>query len=106
MEAANVSVRLATAAGALARQAFAATFASSPKTSVLDVVTEIDMAAERLLIAGIRDHYPSHAVSAEESGAYIGGTSGWTWLLDPLDGTSNFTMGIPLYGVAIALRQG
>lgn len=106
MEAAHLSVRLATAAGALARQAFAATFASSPKTSALDVVTEIDRAAERLLIAGIRAYYPSHAIFAEESGAHCGSSTEWTWLLDPMDGTSNFTMGIPLYGVTIALRKG
>jgi myo-inositol-1(or 4)-monophosphatase len=65
-----------------------------------DYVTEVDRAAEREIIAIIRHHYPEHAVLAEESGA--SGTHETRWIIDPLDGTTNFLHGFPVYAVSIA----
>src|SRR5258708_40361802 len=65
-----------------------------------DYVTEVDRAAEREIIAIVRHHYPEHAILAEESGA--SGTHETRWIIDPLDGTTNFLHGFPVYAVSIA----
>jgi myo-inositol-1(or 4)-monophosphatase len=65
-----------------------------------DYVTEVDRAAEQEIIAIIHHHYPDHAVLAEESGA--SGEGETRWIIDPLDGTTNFLHGFPVYAVSIA----
>ncbi len=67
-----------------------------------DFVTEVDRAAEREIMALIRKSYPEHAFLAEESGASGGGSV--TWIIDPLDGTTNFLHGFPQFCVSIACR--
>jgi myo-inositol-1(or 4)-monophosphatase len=67
-----------------------------------DVVTNLDLAAERLIVERIRDSYPDHKIIAEESGA-SGIDAEWTWLIDPLDGTNNIAIGLRDYVVGIAL---
>ena len=68
-----------------------------------DFVTEVDRAAENAIIDIIREAYPDHALLAEESGA--SGHSEFEWIVDPLDGTTNFIHGFPQYAVSIALAQ-
>ncbi|HPE01096.1 MAG TPA: inositol monophosphatase family protein [Burkholderiaceae bacterium] len=68
-----------------------------------DFVTEVDHAAEAAIVEVITKAYPDHAILAEESGA--SGTSEYTWIIDPLDGTTNFIHGFPQYAVSIALRH-
>jgi len=72
-----------------------------------DFVTEVDKAAERAIIEVLQRAYPDHAILAEESGARAGraGESEHTWIVDPLDGTTNFIHGFPQYAVSIALRH-
>ncbi len=72
-----------------------------------DFVTEVDQAAEREIIGHIRRHYPSHAFLAEESGQTLGkgGESETVWVIDPLDGTTNFLHGFPQFAVSIACRH-
>jgi myo-inositol-1(or 4)-monophosphatase len=65
-----------------------------------DFVTEVDRAAEREIIATVRRHYPQHAFLAEESGR--SGESETLWIVDPLDGTTNFLHGFPVFAVSIA----
>jgi myo-inositol-1(or 4)-monophosphatase len=67
-----------------------------------DFVTEVDKAAEREIIDSIRHAYPSHAFLAEESGAT--GDSDTVWIIDPLDGTTNFMHGFPIFAVSIACQ--
>lgn len=67
-----------------------------------DFVTEIDRAAEREIIGIIRRHYPRHAVLAEESGR--SGEDDTLWIVDPLDGTTNFLHGFPVFSVSIACQ--
>lgn len=67
-----------------------------------DFVSVVDKGAERVIIETLAAHYPSHAFKAEESGE--AGTSEYTWVIDPLDGTTNFLHGIPHYCVSIALK--
>ncbi|PIX97756.1 MAG: inositol monophosphatase [Hydrogenophilales bacterium CG_4_9_14_3_um_filter_63_34] len=66
-----------------------------------DFVSEIDLKAEKAIITILLDAYPSHAILAEESGA--AGESEYQWVIDPLDGTTNFLHGFPQYAVSIAL---
>jgi myo-inositol-1(or 4)-monophosphatase len=68
-----------------------------------DFVTEIDMQAERDIIETIHKHYPDHAVLAEESGER--GESEFVWIIDPLDGTTNFMHGFPQFAVSIAVQR-
>jgi fructose-1,6-bisphosphatase/inositol monophosphatase family enzyme len=67
-------------------------------------VTDTDVAAERATIEILRREYPGHAVLAEEAGG--GGDSAWLWVVDPLDGTHNFALGIPHFAFSIALCRG
>jgi myo-inositol-1(or 4)-monophosphatase len=69
-----------------------------------DLVTEADRASERLVVERLRSHFPSHSVVAEEGGGHTG-TSEYCWYVDPLDGTTNFAHGFPMYNVTMALTQ-
>ena len=67
-----------------------------------DFVTEVDKAAEAAIIDTLKTAYPDHAILAEESGQ-SDNESDYQWIIDPLDGTTNFIHGLPYYGVSIAL---
>jgi len=68
-----------------------------------DFVSEVDREAERVIISTLHEAYPGHAILAEESGA--SGASEYRWIIDPLDGTTNFLHGFPQYCVSIALEH-
>jgi myo-inositol-1(or 4)-monophosphatase len=68
-----------------------------------DYVSEIDRAAEREIIEIVHKHYPEHAILAEESGR--SGEHDTVWIIDPLDGTTNFLHGFPVFAVSIAVQQ-
>lgn len=68
-----------------------------------DFVTEVDRAAEQAIIETILEAYPTHAILAEESGKR--GNSEYVWIIDPLDGTTNFLHGFPQYAISIALEH-
>ncbi|MBK9392937.1 MAG: inositol monophosphatase [Uliginosibacterium sp.] len=71
-----------------------------------DFVTEVDRAAEQAIIDVIREAYPEHAILAEETGDTAGaGSSEVQWIIDPLDGTTNFIHGFPQYAVSIAMAE-
>ncbi|MBI1891793.1 MAG: inositol monophosphatase [Burkholderiales bacterium] len=72
-----------------------------------DFVTEVDQAAEQAIIEVLKTAYPDHAILAEESGASadLSEQSENVWIIDPLDGTTNFIHGFPQYCVSIALKQ-
>jgi myo-inositol-1(or 4)-monophosphatase len=86
------------------------------KDSTGDIVTDLDLAAEKVIIDRIRAVFPSHRIIAEESGlleAAVPGTSpargaagDRTWLVDPLDGTNNLAIALPAYVVGIAMCAG
>ncbi len=75
------------------------------KTSATDVVTESDRATERFLVEGLLAARPGDAVRGEE-GADHDGTSGVTWWIDPIDGTTNFLYGLPGFNVSVAAEVG
>ena len=71
--------------------------------SANDFVTEVDQAAEAAIIEVLREAYPDHGILAEESGQ--SGDSEYQWIIDPLDGTTNFIHGFPQYAISIALAR-
>lgn len=71
----------------------------------INLVTEADLASEKLIVEKIRSHYPKHSILAEESGAAAIAESVWKWIVDPLDGTTNYAHGYPCFCVTLALEH-
>ncbi len=95
----------ATQAGAkVLQEYFNGTFTVSHKSTVNDLVTEADKAAETAIINVIREDYPDHQILSEEAGE-IKMDSAIKWIIDPIDGTVNFAHGIPLCCVSIGVEQ-
>jgi len=90
-------------AGALLRKGFANRGKIDHKGAI-DLVTEHDMHSERLLVEAVRETYPEDAILAEEQGELGEGQA--RWLIDPLDGTTNFAHGLPIFTVSIAWAIG
>lgn len=100
----NTAVRAARRAAAIIQRASNNLDAISPeKKGHNDFVSEVDRAAEQAIIETILEAYPKHAILAEESGSF--GDSEYTWIIDPLDGTTNFLHGFQQYAVSIALMH-
>lgn len=78
---------------------------AATKSTVVDVVTEADREVERLILGRIQDARPDDGVLGEE-GASVAGTSGLTWVIDPIDGTVNYLYGLPHYAVSVAVVEG
>jgi myo-inositol-1(or 4)-monophosphatase len=68
-----------------------------------DFVSEVDRQAEQAIISELRDKYPSHGILAEESGLHNGDE--YQWIIDPLDGTTNYLHGLPQFAISIALQH-
>ena len=103
----NIALRAARQAGTLIRRAAESSDPLSvTQKGMNDFVTEVDRAAEARIIDVIRKAYPDHSILAEESGALEGSGDGkdYQWIIDPLDGTTNFIHGFPQYCVSIALK--
>ncbi len=102
----NVAVKAARAAGTIINRGaldIEAVRVSAKQTN--DYVTEVDQAAEAAIIETLLEAYPNHGILAEESGKREGQGPGsdHVWVIDPLDGTTNFIHGFPVYAVSIAL---
>lgn len=99
----RIAVEAAEAAGRLIVAGTRGTIEINAKGDDGDVVTDLDLAAEKLLLERVLTAFPGHAVIAEESGELGDAESEWTWVIDPLDGTNNVAIGLPLYAVGLAL---
>jgi myo-inositol-1(or 4)-monophosphatase len=71
-----------------------------------DFVTQADKESEAAVLAEIRKRFPEHRILAEEGGGAGQGSGDYEWLVDPLDGTTNFMQGLPVYAVSVACRKG
>jgi myo-inositol-1(or 4)-monophosphatase len=103
----NFAIQAARDAGRLLQDRMGRTIQITNK-GVIDLVTEVDVAAEQLIIERIKSYHPRHAVLAEESGASDqpgGPRSEFQWIIDPLDGTTNYAHGYPCFCVSIALER-
>jgi myo-inositol-1(or 4)-monophosphatase len=104
-ELAELAEQVAREAGAQLREAFSGTrLATQTKSSPTDLVSEADVAAERLIRERLLGERPDDGILGEE-GSDSTGTSGLRWIVDPLDGTTNFLFGIPQWGVSIAVED-
>jgi len=100
----NIAVRAARRAGELMiRQLNRLETLKVAEKSRNEFVTQVDEAAEAAIIEVIKDHYPEHAILAEESGA--SGEHEYQWIIDPLDGTTNYVHGFPVFSVSIAVAR-
>ena len=102
----NVAVKAARAAGAIInRAALDVEAVRISQKQVNDFVTEVDQNSERVIIETLLTAYPDHGILAEESGSTHGNPNAdHIWIIDPLDGTTNFIHGFPVYCVSIALQ--
>ena len=103
----NIAIKAARAAGAIInRGALDIELLQVTSKGPNDFVSEVDRAAERAIIDILLEAYPGHAILAEESGRERGARdSEFLWIIDPLDGTTNFLHGFPVYAVSIALAH-
>ncbi len=99
----QTAIDAATEAGKFLRESKGKSLKIENKSSSIDPVTQIDKQAEKIIVDIIKNRYPDHAILAEESGE-SNDTSDYRWIIDPLDGTVNFTHGLPIYCVSIGLE--
>lgn len=97
-----IAVELATLAGQLALDRRAAGFSVGTKSSETDVVTDVDRAVERFIVDELARRRPSDIVLGEEGGETSSRGSAVRWIVDPIDGTVNFMLGLPVWSVSIA----
>ena len=100
----EVAQAIAQQAGALLQKNRFRTKQVSVKTDMVDLVTNVDRAADQLITEQLRTHFPTHAIIAEES-ARSGPQSPYCWYIDPLDGTTNFAHTYPHFAVSLALTH-
>ena len=102
----NFAIETARDAGRILMEKFGRKIEITMKGEI-NLVTEADLASEALIIERIKSYYPKHSILAEESGeaVVIGGDSTWKWIIDPLDGTTNFAHGYPCFCVTLALEH-
>ncbi len=100
-----VAVSAVEAAGALLAGGASKELGTRVKSVAGDVVTDLDFAAEHIIISHIRAAFPHHRIIAEEAGLLDADDGSWVWLVDPLDGTNNVVIGLHDYVVGTALCQ-
>jgi len=101
----NLAIGLAVAAGELQLARRSTVVVGGTKAHANDLVSDVDLASERLIVEGISAEWPDDGILAEE-GSAAAGTSGWRWVIDPLDGTRNYLTGAGPWSVCIALQRG
>lgn len=99
------TIEIAKEAGEIIREGFGKKLNIEFKTDEANLVTNIDKAAEKIIVDFINKKFPSHSIIAEESG-YKTHSSDYTWIIDPLDGTTNFAHSLPIFAVSIGLKKG
>lgn len=97
-------IEIAKEAGEIVREGYGQTFKVEFKTGDNNLVTEIDKKSEQKIIDFIQKKYPSHSILAEERGE-LKNDSEYLWVIDPLDGTTNFAHGLPIFSVSIGLQK-
>ncbi len=102
----NFAIETARDAGQILLEKFGRKINISKKGDI-NLVTEADLASEKLIIERIKSYFPKHAILAEEAGdaVLLDGVNTWKWIIDPLDGTTNFAHGYPCFCVTIALEH-
>jgi myo-inositol-1(or 4)-monophosphatase len=97
-------IQISKEAGELIRNAFGKSHSVEFKTNELNLVTETDKSSEKLITDFIKMKYPSHGILAEE-GSDLNKSAEYLWVVDPLDGTTNFAHGLPIFAVSIGVQK-
>ncbi len=102
----NFAIETAREAGHLLLEKFGR-ITTVTKKGDINLVTDADLESESLIVEKIKSYYPRHSILAEESGEAVikGGDAAWKWIIDPLDGTTNYAHGYPCFCVTIALEH-
>jgi len=102
----DFAIQTAQEAGRLLSERFRRTSLAVTRKGEIDLVTEADLASERLIVERIRSYHPRHSILAEEGGDVTRDeqTSEYKWIIDPLDGTTNYAHGYPCFCVSVALE--
>jgi myo-inositol-1(or 4)-monophosphatase len=100
----KVAIKAARAAGFIHKKYFQRSFKVSAKSSSFDLLTVADTQAEKATVSLIKKYFPDHNFLAEEF-KYAPTGSGYTWVIDPLDGTNNFASGLPIFCASVALTR-
>lgn len=101
----EAAISMARAAGDIQKECFRRPELSMhTKQNACDVVTEADKKSEEVIKGMVREMFPTHGILAEESGSEHCGAE-WRWVIDPLDGTTNFSQGLPVFNVSIAVEH-
>ncbi len=100
----STAIELAREAGRSLLETFGTSEVIDTKGDYSNVVTAADTRSEELIVRGIRRAYPGHSIIAEETGCDLR-ASPFTWVVDPLDGTSNYAAGVPWFGVLISVLK-
>ena len=97
-------ILIAREAGEVIKEAFRTNFSVEFKTNETNLVTEVDTKSEQMIIDFISKKYPNHGILAEESGGDYKNKE-YVWIVDPLDGTTNFAHGLPIFSVSIGVQK-
>lgn len=100
-----LALRLAREAGAIQRERWESDLRVDTKSSAVDLVTDVDRACEEAVVRGIQAARPGDAILAEEGGARERPGAVWRWIVDPLDGTTNYAHGYPCFCVSIGVER-
>ena len=95
---------IAAEAGEIIRNGFGGNINIEYKTNESNLVTDIDKKAESKIIDFVKTEFPTHNIISEESGT-LNNSSEYTWIIDPLDGTTNFAHGLPIFSVSIGVQK-
>ncbi|MCS7198627.1 MAG: inositol monophosphatase, partial [Candidatus Bipolaricaulota bacterium] len=101
----TLAIAAARAAGALLRQHFGSNHRFELKSGFRDLVTEFDRRAEEIIVEIIQKECPEHSILTEEASVAPHQDSLYEWIIDPIDGTTNFAHGFPFFSVSIALYR-
>ena len=97
-------IQISHEAGGIVREGFGKILSIDYKTNEANLVTDVDKLSEEHIIEFIRKKYPDHGILAEESGESKSGSE-YLWIIDPIDGTTNFAHGLPIFSISIGLQK-
>lgn len=97
-------IQISHEAGEIVRNGFGKNFGIEYKTNEANIVTDIDKASEKHIKEFIQKNFPSHSILAEEGGETLN-NSEYLWVVDPLDGTTNFAHGLPIFSISIGVQK-
>ncbi len=98
------AINIVKEAGEIIRAGFGRKNIIEYKTDEANLVTEIDKKSEKLILDFIKKEFPTHSIIAEETGSKSG-ASEYTWVVDPLDGTTNFAHKLPIFAVSVGIQK-